>query len=411
MHNARSLLAGWDATYDVSPLTGATSLVHLLLVAGLGMVMPMHWASLIAGLSGAVAYAAALDRLAAKLENWRRPALVFAGLAIGTMPNFLVNGLETSLAMATVAWLLVLRDDKRLFLLAGLSPFVRPEIAILGATLLMRQLWMFSGLDRLRVLALTVAVAAPFVAWSFIETGQVLPGTMAAKLAFFREGDVTLAARIAAPFLSLFEYGLWPLLLGLLGLRSWPSWAFLGAVVGAEMTLIPAAFNWNEGRYLAPLLPVLVMGIAVSGRTALIVFVASATAIFLPAQLGRLGEARAWYAGERDRLVRELGKLPRGTVVLVHDAGMAAWVAPHLKLVDVVGLKTPSSVAAHDELTRRACSWGRALDRIAGRSSAEYAIVLQRPYWRCVGENLRDSGWNLQPVDSGEYQLFRIAQR
>lgn len=411
MHNARALYAGADATYGLSPLTGATSLVHLLLVAILGLALPLPWASFVVSLGGAAGYAVALDRLAANLESWRRPALVSIGLAIGTVPNFLVNGLETSLAMAVVAWLLALRDDKRLSLLVGLSPFVRPELAILGVALLARQMLALDGRDRVRSLLSAAAVAAPFAAWSLIETGHLLPGTMAAKVAFFRDNDVGFVARLAAPVMSLAGYGLAPLLLGLLGLRSGPSWVFLAAVLGTGIALIHGAFDWNEGRYLAPLLPVLLMGIADSRRTVVIAFVAAWAAIFLPGQLNKLVGTRAWYQVERNSLAAALGMLPRGTVVLVHDAGLPAWAAPHLRLVDVVGLKTPTSVAAHEELTRRGCQWGRALSRIAAQSRAEYVLVLQRPYWRCVGDNLRDQGWRMQTVGSDDYQLFRIARR
>jgi hypothetical protein len=408
MHNARALLSGWDTTYDVSPLTGATSLVHLLLVAGIGLVLPMPAASLVVSLLGSVAYAAAIDRLSDFLKGWQRPAVVASGLAIGTVPQFLVNGLETSLAMATVGWLLVLRDDKRLFVLAGICPFVRPEIAILGAALVLRQLWRAGWHERAKGLGLSAAVAAPFVAWSFVETGHVVPGTMAAKLAFFRSEDIVLIARLGAPLVSMAEYGLGPLLFGLLGLRSWPSWVFLGTVVGTGMVLMPWAFDWNEGRYFGPLLPPLVMGLANSGRPALIAFVAAWTAIWFPSQVAQLHEKRAWYSVERAQLAGALGQLPDGSVVLVHDAGMAAWVAPQLRLVDVVGLKTLSSVAAHERLTRRTCAWGPAIDQIARQSGARHAIVLQEPFWRCVGKNLRQAGWRMCPISSGEYQLFEI---
>lgn len=187
MHNARSLLQGWDATYGVSPLVGATSLVHLGLVALFGLVMPLPYASFSICLLAAAAYAAGLDVLVrrAGARSWMVPALTLTGLLAGTMPTLLANGLETGLACATVVMLLVL--DRRLPLLAGIAPFVRPELTILAGLALLKRLYCANNRKRLIAVAIALAMAAPFVAWSYFSTGHLWPSTMAAKMAFFRE--------------------------------------------------------------------------------------------------------------------------------------------------------------------------------------------------------------------------------
>lgn len=107
-----------------------------------------------------------------------------------------------------------------------------------------------------------------------------------------------------------------------------------------------------------------------------------------------------------------LAPLPAASRILVHDAGLAAWVAPSMHLIDVVGLKTPSSIASHKSATLDSCHWGAALDQIARSQNARYALVLQRPFWNCVGSNLADRGWTLSPLPShgGEYQLYALSR-
>ncbi len=107
-----------------------------------------------------------------------------------------------------------------------------------------------------------------------------------------------------------------------------------------------------------------------------------------------------------------MAQLPPDTTVLIHDAGIVAWGRPHARLIDIVGLKTPSSVAFHRAYTRGACEWGRTLDAIARENRATYALILQGPFWGCVGTNLAMAGWVLTPLPSGQsrYQLYRIAK-
>lgn len=410
LHNARSLLAGGDGTYGGSALTGATSIVHLALLAVASLVLPAKLASLLLCLAAALAYVAGIETLVRRRTRggWA-VALCFVALFAGTVPIQLVNGLETGMAMATVAWLLVLADDRRLPFLAGLAPFVRPELAVLAGLLVLRQ-------RSLRQIAITVLVGLPWLAWLFIETGHVVPATAEAKAEFFAEDQWAWGGRLQALLSGAYMY--LPLAIGFSGLvRSAVgriALVYVMALIGVGLVVLPASLNWNDSRYLAPLVPVLVLGLAdlTKDRVGqfLIGVIAVWTAICVPSTLTLLGKEWALVKGDEAAASRALGVLPRGAIVLVHDAGMPAWTAPGLHLVDVVGLKTETSIEAHRRDTIVGCQWDKALNRIASDSGARYAYVLQAPFWSCVGSNLERAGWVLTPLPSygGRYQLFAI---
>lgn len=103
--------------------------------------------------------------------------------------------------------------------------------------------------------------------------------------------------------------------------------------------------------------------------------------------------------------------LPRNARVLVHDAGYLAWVRPDLRIVDLVGLKTPSSAALHARFSAPSGSTRRAIDTIARTSDARILIALSRePFWSAVVTDLDDDGWGLvrlNPADHA-YGIFRL---
>ena len=414
MHNARALLQGWDATYAVSPLVGATSLVHLALMAGLGLVMPLPYAALIICLCAAMAYVTGMDLLVrrAGARGWQVPVLSLAALLSGSMPTLMANGLETSLACAAVTWLLLL--DRKLPALAGIAPFVRPELAILAGLALIEKLWNASYSRRLTAIGLALAVSLPFIGWSYFTTGHVMPSTMSAKVAFFREGGWPVLRRIQALIDALVSSGFVILLPGFVGLRDWRAWGFMVPVVFVLVLSLPGAVDWNAARYLGPLVPLAILGYAQASQLRLTSFLIGLLGIclacMLPWRMANLNKDRAWNRAQTIAVQNSLKALKPGSRVLIHDAGIPAWVAPQMHLIDAVGLKTPSSIKAHTTMTRAACQWGRALDRIARSEHAQYALVLERPFWRCVRSNLSDLGWTFSPLPShgSAYHLYAI---
>jgi len=417
MHNARAVLQGWDTTYDVSPLVGATSLAHLALMAGLSLIMPLPYAALAISLAGAAAYAIGLDILVrrAGATGWKIPVLTLSGLLVGTAPILMANGLETSLACATVTWLLLLR--RPLPLLAGVAPFVRPELAILSAITLVATLRNAPWSRRVIAAAIAATVALPFVLWSYAETGQFIPSTMAAKLAFFRESDWPLSQRILALAGTLWASGFLVLIPGLAGLRDWRAWTFLVTVIAFLLMLLPGAFSWNNARYLGPMVPIFILGFAQASRNRsmafLILLLGLSVLISAPIRVAELMAMRARNEAQVSAMTASLGALPSGSRILVHDAGMPAWIGPQMHLIDVVGLKTPSSIAAHASMTRKACHWDRALDRIAQANHAQFAVVLEVPFWNCVRSNLESRRWKFTALShkGDEYQLYAISKK
>jgi len=415
LHNARSLIAGSDLVYGVSPLVGATSAAHLALMALLGLAVPLPLASLILGLAAAFTYALALDRALGN-AGARAPVLVLAGLLAGSVPLQLLNGLETGMAMATVAGLLALADDRRLPLLAGLAPFVRPELGLLALLLLGRQCWGASPAVIARTLGLAGAMALPWLGWIYAETGQLIPATASAKIAFFAEDQQSFPSRLLLLGTALSASFLLPFfVIGLVGAQ-WHVRVFVLAVLAVAVLTLPGSMAWNDGRYQAPLLPALLVGIAGlrelrSGRLVLGLLCVWTVAL-LPHHIELLSRQRAANSRSVAAFQHIGGSLPPGTRVLVHDAGMIAWAAPHLKLTDAVGLKTPPSADFHRRYTRRSCEWDHALDAIARRNHVAYAVVLEEPFWRCVGTNLARAGWLMTEIGPGSdtrYRFYRVA--
>ena len=419
LHSARALLAGnVDQAYAVTPLTGATSSVHLALVAALGAVLPLPVASITINALAALAYALGLDALArrAGAEGWKVPALVVLGFITDTTVINLFNGLETGLAMATVAWLLTLADDRRLPVLAGLAPFVRPELAVLSGLLLLRSVWLHGQAPKAAALAL--ASAAPWAAWMWAETGSIIPATANAKLAFYAESRLPLELKLRASAGAIYNSGLVPIYAGLIGIArpkaGWCGAAFIASILLLATLTLPSSLAWNYHRYLAVTIPVAIFGLAsfAGDRTGPWAY-ALLAAFSVPGTYGAITElrqARADYAQTLAAMDTMMNRLPPRAVILTHDAGMIAWTRPAAHIIDVVGLKTPSSIAFHQRFTSEGCQWGQALDHIARAGKADHALVQEVPFWSCVRTNLMQVGWRFELIGrAGKYGLYRIS--
>src|SRR5262249_3021598 len=106
--------------------------------------------------------------------------------------------------------------------------------------------------------------------------------------------------------------------------------------------------------------------------------------------------------------------VPAGATLLVHDAGGVSEFA-HRRAVDLVGLKTPSSIAAHLRWTWPSCGVDRrtALAAIAERSGASYFVALTG--WdEPLRADLQAGGFALTPLRqpaAGErgYTVYRLS--
>ncbi|MBI1251776.1 MAG: hypothetical protein GC189_09920 [Alphaproteobacteria bacterium] len=432
MHNAEALLRGEDRAFPgVSPLIGATSLAHLWIVAQLQGLFGAGYASSIAGAGACIAYALGVRAIALRvgLSKIEALALALAGMITGYGLYHLANGLETGLAMAAVAWALYSAIDaypnRWTPMACGLLPFVRPELALLSAALMARQIYLRWSVDPLVTILQDIAIAAacatPFLWWSLSETGALMPQTIGAKAAFFAsptspwmQAPRAVLALLACGFGALWfgAYGLRGSSVGIAALAFMVAFALAFALTEAD-----ALFH-NNARYAAVLAPALALGVAfeIARRTG-------------PHRLALLAILCAWGVGSAafigaPGLVRDLGRglesatfiarrTPEGAALLAHDIGRPAALTS-ARVVDLVGLKTPQAHAVHQRLTRpsEGAARGAAMAEIAATFQPLYAeIRTGDPFWAQSAEALRAAGWRLTPLfaDSrGDYTVFAL---
>lgn len=436
--NAELLLTGAVDSYGQTRPTGATSLLHLLLLTAFGAVLDWPIASLALSMLAAVLYASGL--YLALRTTGVHPLLV----VLGTITGFLgfqawfqlMNGLETGWAMAAVAWAVYLAqhpdDDRRqhwLAVLIGVMPFIRPELAILSAMLaLAAAIRLYRKPARLAKSALlTLGAAAIMAGLALATTGELLPQTGGAKVAFFADAGRTLAQRfmILASVLAATPLGV--LLVGMVALPMFrDGWAFGGFAVlflVASGFSLPSGLMHNEMRYLYVLVPLALVGWAalacrkdvLRGKAWPVLALAAAVAIggFFGSGWGFYRQTLNDPADQEALVVWARSHLPPDARILIHDAGYFGWQTD-FALVDVVGLKSPDSIAAHRRWTLPSAGRdrGRAVAQIALRAKVTHAIILDRPFWGDIAGHLRKAGWTLVPLRAGAttlYHVYRLA--
>lgn len=436
LHNAQVLLSGHDANYGVPALVGATSLVHLLLVAGAALVLPPLLASTVVGGVAAILYVLGLLRMAFVLGAPARMAVlvVLLGCLTGYASFQLFNGLETGLAMAAVAWAFAFAAEpvptRRLPLLCGVLPLVRPELALLSAILMLRQgglrLRGEGGRGVVTDLAICVAAALPCLAWQWATAGAILLNTAGAKAAYFAGAGQPLSARFIAFCRGLFSCGLLPamavwLFVWVRRVRRFPmvttSAAFVLLLMAADVWTEPGAFYWNHGRYAYVLVPALLAAL-VSAACRHKAFAFCLALLLAPAIVQTVGSVRT-YLDARQWTLTELAEvaqwsrahLPSDARILIHDAGYMAY-ATNFRLIDLVGLKTPEAIAYHQRYTRPTGGTSRdvAIDAIARRYLPDYAILLhdREHFWSEIDADLVRHGWRLDLLrrPTGQYGYF-----
>lgn len=435
--NAEQLLTGAKDNYGQTRPTGATSLFHLLMLAGLGMVLDWTVASLVLSMIATALYVCGL------YLSLRATCAHLLIVTLGTLTGFLgfkawfqlMNGLETGWAMAAGAWAIYLSqypEDRRrqcwLAALIGLLPFIRPELAILSALLVLSALLRLhrQPMRLARPALIALAAAGTMAALALAATGQNVPQTGGAKVAFFADAGLPLIDRFQILWGVLSATPLGLLLIGMVGL--WlvrDGWVFVGFALIyliASGISLPSGLMHNDQRYLYILVPMALMGWAalaarrdfLGGKSWPVIAACAALAI-----------AGFWISGwsyyrralndtaDQERLVAwARTHLPSDSRILVHDAGYVGWKTD-FALIDVVGLKTPDSIAAHRRFTLPTVGRDRglAIAYIAQQQRPTHAIIIDRPAWRDIAGYLRDAGWRLDPLraHSGAlYFLYRL---
>jgi len=385
------------------PSAGSTGPLYSAVLA-LGHVLglaPFVWAFLLGTLMLWLA-----GMMGARLAEQIFPQMVgvgWAGAGVVLLEWHMVwaaaSGMETIqfTALALVIFWLVLRPAQNGVLLGavgGLLTLTRPEgVLVLGMAGLLA---LFAASDKRRWLVWALAVAAgwlvviaPYAAWNYDLTGQLLPTTADAKFAEtapLREDSIPLrywkmvfpllagAQLLALPGIVV---GLWRVGRGQGALlRLLPvAWAF------AHLTLfvvrLPAPFQ--HGRYAMPILPaVLLYGaggllylvqkyrFTAVGRVLTRSLTAGAACAF-PAFLW-IGAGA--YANDVRIINTEMvetakwiaDNIPPDELLVVHDIGAVGYFAPR-PILDIAGLVSPQVVPfilEHDKVLDYACQQGGA---------------------------------------------------
>jgi hypothetical protein len=426
LHNAQVLRLGHDENYrGVPALVGATSGAHLALLLLLEQfIQPDTLALFVLGILSAVAYVLGVFYVSINSGCYRlEAALIALGALIfaGSLFEFL-NGMDTGLAMAAVAWnIKLLTDKKRTFwlpILCGIMPFIRPELSFLsvGSMLILFLERGSSASFKISAAAAAVLSAVPFLLWYWIDTGSLVPNTIGAKMYYFAERYESWSNKLtlAIMAISTIVIASFPLFLCLRFVqpRAVRLMLFLFALVflGSYIWRFPGGLLHNGGRYLYIFAPIILFGVACGLSTfrKQTLSLIRISVLFLPLAFGVQG-VDYWtrIAGYRQSLADLVSwmneHLPAGTTIMVHDAGYVAY-AGHFPLVDMVGLKTPAAMDFHKRLTYPSVGQLRssAIEGIAREFKPQYFVVLQE--WNQnfdLVRGLRDKGWTVQEVYAG----------
>ncbi|MBO0693577.1 MAG: hypothetical protein J2P58_11820 [Acidimicrobiaceae bacterium] len=428
VHDAQVLIyhAGHDPNYaGVSPLSGETSLVHLALIT---LFLPAggEWASFVVSWLGILAYTLGVVRLTRIFKAGPAVTTLTVAVAVttGVMGYQLLNGLETGLAMATGVWLLSLALERQHLvwfgLLCGIAPFVRPELGLLSIFLICVVGWPLVRAHEFRdlsgVLIAALLGATPWLLWSGIASGDILPTTLSAKAAWFAEQGLPTSIKrhnlwlafwnfgrqigplmMVAPFLVAFLVGRVAVLFGLI-------------FYGVYFFRYSSELSFYFDRYQYILIPGLLVGLVwLIARSSRLwrgagFVLASASLVFALATFS--GHWSDW-TGSRNFTTTQLrpvaqwanAHIPKRSAVMIHDAGYIAF-GTDLHLVDVVGLKTPTAVEINKHDITAETDWpgrAKALNRLAQLTHPQYLIVLKGwDYDFGITQAFRSRGWSLR---------------
>ena len=442
-HAVDGLFAGGETRFAGSaPLQGVTSPAHVLLVSLFRMLFPTAWSQLIAAALASMIYAIGVFRFAKTggvSSAWAGILTVIA-LSAGLSLYQLLNGLETGLAMGAIIWAVFwfrspVPERPAYNSILGALPFIRPELGAVSLLLFIREIWSLrrapAGFSQLpRVIVWAATGAAPFVLFLLLNGASLIPNSMSAKVYFFAEGCLPVVAKIhtAGTAVEQFLLSLGLAGLGFLALLLSP-WrlcgiTFLLAFVAAYTERFPGALFHNWYRYPYVLIPFAVVGwtgFITCGQRHL--RLAGKTLLVLTMALGVLQTIDTWRKYEEGISIsrNELAGVSRwitsnlkeSDVVLVHDSGYVS-LSGKQPLVDLVGLKTPTSIAIHRQYTWASCSRSPlAIDMIARNSGARHFVVLTD--WDQIfrlTDSLRLTGWTVTRSDRSRgrtrYEVYEI---
>ena len=414
LHSARVTLSGHDPIFGVPALVGATSPAYVALLAGLlaAGVTDGDTVLRVANALGLVACALSVWYLASveKLSLLRRVALVVVALGSGVIIPFnLTNGLETGWAIAMLTFAIAAARAGRTLSVAfaaGLLPFLRPDLAPASAVVLLYAIRGRPRQEQLTTVVAAVAAAAPWLLWTRIDTGTWITQTFRAKQLFHAEGcrppveKAVMVLRGAGVGLAqMFPLSLGVMVLGRekLGRLGLAAMAVAGI---AYYIAFPSGIGQPFFRYLTAIcVPWLCLGLALGLARVSSVAGASLAIAVIVMQVALTHDQNAAVSEEVKAAAEWVdAHAPPNSSVLVHDAGAISEFAHH-PAIDLVGLKTPSSIAAHAQWTWPSCvaNRGIAVSAIAEHSGADF-FVAAKGWDEYLTPDLIAAGFVLTPI-------------
>ncbi len=436
LHSAQAMHAGFDRNYPgISPLYGVTSAPFLGLVYLLLFPLSPLAALDVACWLGVLCYCLGLLRMARALRLLPRDSalLCLLGLTTSYVPYHMLNGLETSWALAGIAWTLALVSDSSRWWLcaaaaAGTTASIRPDLlpfAGIVVLILAAKLYRQRGLSwhLALVFAVSLLPIALCMAWYLHATGVPYPQTGFAKQAFFAQNAAPWITKILTESATLLFFFL------SVGVLCVSSRQLFRSTLGRGMLLFagvfclsiylqfPGAMVWNRSRYPVILVPILIWALADQlriDRSARRILNLSLTYSLFFAILALnlyVRDCRKYDGGSREVASWCNRNLPAGSTLLVHDAGYIAYGTP-FRVVDMVGLKTPSAIPLNRAITLPSLGKLRsiAVSDLAREYHTDYLVILDGwPFTLNLVPELRSLGWKVEPLKTyGMYRVYRL---
>ncbi|WP_295467983.1 hypothetical protein [uncultured Pseudomonas sp.] len=435
-HSARSLWDWHDSKYGTPALSGVTSPLHAALIFASSLILPLWIAQVAIALFSFLLFNLACYEMGilAGLRSIQAMLIAILAMASGPIIFQFSNGLETGLAITALSWTLIAFSKREpspyWYSLLWALPFIRPELIIVSIFFTLQSIYHkkdnIGALCKPFIFSLLIALPVFLLTWA--NTGNYFPATINAKKIFFNEACQPFQAKIKLESLGVFAFlktiGIFAFgVCGVLLLKQRIVFLFFTASLLTSFLLNLPGGVWHNGfRYLFILTPFLVLGIAaifkklpLSTKTSTVLLLLSVIvcSTSIPnsykgysagvEQVHDLSEIASWLEKRTDE----------GDTILVHDAGYISLFGNY-RLVDIVGLKTPSSIEIHQRLTTPICNMRNALaiDEIARRPPPQYVIVSE-DWDRIFGisRSLEMTNWKLSTVNDVaglKYKLFKV---
>ncbi len=428
LHSARYLAETTDPSYSGSaPMIGATSPLHVfVLFAVMRLGVPPLWAVEAVTWVGAAAFLAGAASLICRRTADRRDRVLLMALASIAChtPMQLANGQETGWSMAAVIWGLnwVDTDNRtrwRVPALAGVMPWLRPDLLVFGAALAIQR-GLSSRESIPRDTAITGLLVSAWLAANAYFVGALVPNTLTAKKYFFAIYAMPWQwiALITIHRSIRFIAATGPAIVGLgyafrvrADRLAALSFVAVLAAIGASAAI---ALDHNFFRYLHPLgVPAIIAGLCAMSAarqtlppfwraiwplllTASVVYAVA----FIPLRWGDYRRSQTVVAGMQGEIATWLNANAPNAVVLVHDAGyLSEFTNTHL--VDLVGLKTQRAAALHRSITGPSAGVNRpeAVHKLACEMKPAFYVGWN--WWETGFEltsGLQEFGWSTTPM-------------